>query len=169
MMASRSPSLDFMAVLQEHQAMVYSLALHFLRNPDLAQEIAQDVFLQLHRSLPVLKSEAHVVFWLRQVTCRRCIDSIRRAKARPEIGLDEAREPSSPPMNADPLLSERLRKLVASLPGNLRMAVVLRYQEDMEPEEIAEVLGLSTRAVRDHLRKGLELLRRKAGLYLGEV
>jgi RNA polymerase sigma-70 factor, ECF subfamily len=160
---------DFPALVQEHQSMVYSLALHFLRDPDAAQELSQEVFLQLHRKMGALESSAHVLFWLRRVTCHRCIDSIRRAKARPELSMEDAPEPASAPSVGDPLLRGRLQKLVASLPPDLRAVIVLRYQEDLEPAEIAEVLDLPLRTVRDHLRKGLELLRRKAEIYLGEV
>ena len=148
--------------------MVYSLALHFVRNPAAAEDISQEVFLRLHRNLGGLKSDSHVLFWLRQVTCRHAIDGLRK-KSHSEISLEEAREPSAAPSVDDPLLSQRLNRLVGSLPENLRMAVVLRYQEDLDPEEIARVMDLPLRTVRDHLHKGLALLRQKAGRYLGEV
>jgi RNA polymerase sigma-70 factor (ECF subfamily) len=168
-MAEPAAKADFTALLREHQSMVYSLAMHFLRDPDAAQELSQEVFLQLHRNMAGLESGAHVQFWLRRVTCHRCIDTIRRAKARPELSMEDAPEPASPPSVGDPLLSGRLQRLVASLPAGLRAVIVLRYQEDLEPAEIAEVLDLPLRLVRDHLRKGLELLRRKAEHYLGEA
>jgi RNA polymerase sigma-70 factor (ECF subfamily) len=167
--AAAAPAWDFASVVRQHQSMVYSLALHFLRDPSAAEEVTQEVFLRLHRNLHGLKSDAHLVFWLRQVASRHCIDNIRRSKARPEVSLEDAREPSVAAVNGDPLLSDRLRRLVASLPADLRIVVVLRYQEDLEPDEIAEVLDLPLGTVRDHLRKGLDLLRRKAGPYLGEV
>lgn len=159
---------DFAGLVREHQSMVYSLALHFVRDPAAAEDIAQDVFLRLHRNLGGLKSEAHVLFWLRQVTSRRAIDGLRR-KSRAEISLEETCEPAAPPAADDPMLSQRLSRLVGSLPENLRMAVVLRYQEDLEPEEIASILGLPLRTARDHIQRGLALLRLKAARYLGEV
>ncbi len=168
-MAAPIAKPDFSALVHQHQSMVYSLAMHFLRNPEAAQELAQEVFLQLHRNLEGLESEAHVVFWLRRVTCHRSIDRIRRAKVRPEYSIEDAPEPASAPQVGDPLLAGRLQKLVASLPPDLRAVVVLRYQEDLDPAEIAEVLEIPLRTVRDHLRKGLDLLRRKAARYLGEV
>ena len=92
-----------------------------------------------------------------------------RRKSRTEIGLEDVREPSTAPAAGDPLLTERLNRLVASLPEKLRATVVLRYQEDLDPEEIARVLDVPLRTVRDHLQKGLALLRQKAAHYLGEV
>ena len=148
--------------------MVYSLALHYVREPSAAEDIAQEVFLRLHRNLGGLKSGSHALFWLRQVTCRHAIDGLRK-KSHGEISLEETREPATPPSVDDPMLSQRLNRLVGSLPENLRMAVVLRYQEDLEPEEIARILDLPPRTVRDHLQRGLTLLRLKAGRYLGEV
>lgn len=148
--------------------MVYSLALHFVRDPSAAEDIAQEVFLRLHRHMAGLKSDSHALFWLRQVTCRHAIDGLRK-KSHGELSLDEAREPATAPAVDDPWLSQRLNRLVGSLPENLRMAVVLRYQEDLDPEEIARVLDLPPRTVRDHLQKGMALLRQKASRYLGEV
>jgi len=159
---------DFDDLLREHQSMVYSLALHMLRDPSAAEELAQEVFVQLHRSLSGLKTDAHVVHWLRKVTCHRSIDRIRKSKSHPEIDLDRAPEPVVPCCQDDPLLSRRIRRLVASLPEDLRTVVVLRYQEELEPAEIAEILNQPLRKVKSHLHKGLALLREKARRFLGE-
>ena len=67
----------FAQIVREHQAMVYSLACHFLRDHSLAEELAQEVFLQLYRSLSSIKSDAHLRFWLRKVSTNRCIDCSR--------------------------------------------------------------------------------------------
>lgn len=158
---------DFAGLVREHQSMVYSLALHVLRDPAAAEDAAQDVFLRLHRNLGELESDTHALFWLRQVTCRRAIDGLRR-KSRSEVCLEDVREPSTAPYRGDPLLAGRLSRLVASLPGKLRVAVVLRYQEDLDPEDIARVLDMPLRTVREHLHKGLALLRQKAASYIGE-
>ena len=120
-----------------HQSMVFSIAWHFLRDQSAAEELAQDVFLQLHRSWASMKSAEHIVFWLRKVTSNRCIDVVRRRKLRHETSLEEAAEPTSLERIQDPLLSAYLGRMVASLPEKQRMLVVLRYQEGMELEEIA--------------------------------
>ncbi|HSW50172.1 MAG TPA: sigma-70 family RNA polymerase sigma factor [Bryobacteraceae bacterium] len=160
---------EFADLVREHQSMVYSLSLHILRDPPAAEELAQEVFLQLHRSISSLQTDAHVVNWLRKVTCHRAIDRIRRSKSHPEIQLDGAPEPAVPGYQHDPLLSERVRRLVASLPPDLRAVVVLRYQEELEPAEIAGLLNQPVRKVKAHLHKGLALLREKAKRFLGEM
>jgi RNA polymerase sigma-70 factor (ECF subfamily) len=69
---------DFAEIMRRHQSMVFSIALHFLADPPAAEELAQDVFMQLHAKLSTLKSPEHMVFWLRKVTSHRCIDRMRR-------------------------------------------------------------------------------------------
>jgi len=65
-------------------------------------------------------------------------------------------------------LQASLRKLVASLPDEARMIIVLRYQEEMEPQEIAETLGMPIATVKSRLRRSLVLLRGKALRLMGE-
>jgi RNA polymerase sigma-70 factor (ECF subfamily) len=61
----------------------------------------------------------------------------------------------------DPLLSRQIRQLVASLPETPRAVIVMRYQEDMTPEEIAAALSMPVATVKSHLRRTLQLLREK--------
>lgn len=158
---------EFADLVRAHQAMVFSIAYHFVHDRAVAEELAQDVFLQLHRALPSLQSEPHVTAWLRKVTSHRCIDHARRQ--RPEVSLDEAPPLVSDPPQGDPLLSLRLRRMVASLPPNARIVVVLRYQEDLGPDEIAQVLGWRVNTVKSQLRRSLAMLREKLGRELGDV
>ncbi len=164
-MAAELP--EFGELVRVHQGMVFSIAYHFVHDRGVAEELAQDVFLQLHRALPSLQSEAHVVAWLRKVTSHRCIDYARRQ--RPEVSLEEAPPLVSDPPPGDPLLSAHLRRLVASLPPNARMVVELRYQEDMGPEEIAQALGWRVNTVKSQLHRSLAMLREKLGRDLGDV
>src|ERR1700692_1625316 len=83
----------FAEVGREHQAMVFSMSCRYLRNRALAEEIAQDVFLQLYRKLPALESPEHVLHWLRWVTAHRLIDHSRHEKRRPQSPLEDAPEP----------------------------------------------------------------------------
>jgi RNA polymerase sigma-70 factor (ECF subfamily) len=153
---------DFAALVREHQSMVFSLAHHFLRDRAAAEVLAQDVFLQLYRHLDDMQSPEHVVFWLRRVTANRCISEARRRQRRPEVPLEDAAEPEAPNLAGDPLADERLRRMVASLPEKSRMVVVLRYQEDLDPEDIARVLDMSVNTVKSQLQRALVMLRQKA-------
>jgi RNA polymerase sigma-70 factor (ECF subfamily) len=158
----------FADLVRQHQGMVFSIAWHYLRDRPLAEELAQDVFLQLHQHLAELQSPAHVAFWLKKVACHRAIDCARRRKLRPQVSLDDVPEPSTPAAPGDPLLTGMLGRLIASLPEKQRMVVILRYQEDMDPAEIAAVLNEPVRTVKSHLQRSLALLRQKLGRRMGE-
>jgi RNA polymerase sigma-70 factor (ECF subfamily) len=123
--------------------------------------------LQLYRALPSIKSRDHVTAWLYKVTGHRCIDYARRRRR--DIAIDEIPEPAAATAEGDPLLARRLRRVVASLPPKARIVVVLRYQEDLEPEEIARVLGWRLNTVKSRLQRSLKLLRAKLDGVFGEL
>jgi RNA polymerase sigma-70 factor (ECF subfamily) len=158
---------SFAEAVDTHKAMVFSIGWHFLRDRVAAEELAQDVFLQLYRNWDGMKSGNHVAFWLRKVTSHRAIDLMRRRKTRPEMSLEEAAEPTVLERMQDSLLSSYLERMVASLPEKQRMAIVLRYQEDMDLGEIAKVLGMNVNSVKTLISRGLELLRAKTSRTLG--
>ncbi len=164
------------ALLAKHQSMVFSIALRITGNRELAEEVAQDVFLELHRSLRTsrqignvgdmsggqssFQSEDHARFWLRKVATHRAIDAVRH-RARIRETSDDVSELPVESAVADPLLAQRLRQLVAGLPGKMRAVIVLRYQEDLMPEEIAQTLSMPVATVKSNLYRGLEILRQK--------
>jgi len=153
---------ELAGLVRQHQAMVFSIACHFLRDRSLAEEVAQEVFLSLHRNLGRIESDAHATSWLRKVAVQRSIDAGRRRRRRPQVALEDIPEPAADGAAApDPLLGATLRRLVASLPETPRMIVVLRYQEDLEPSEIAEMLKMPVATVKSHLQRSLALLREK--------
>lgn len=153
--------IDFDAAMQEHRSMVFSVAYHFLHDRDQAEEVAQDVFLSLHKNLHEIESPSHAAHWLRRVAVQRSIDASRRRMRRPVVALENVKEPSVKPAAGDPLLGELLRKLIVSLPETQRMVVILRYQEDLDPTEIAAVMGIPIGTVKSHLQRSLALLREK--------
>lgn len=148
-------------LVHEHQRMVFGLAYHFVHDRDLAEELAQDVFLSLYRNIKSIESEAHLVNWLRKVTSHRCLDQVRRGKFRSHLNIDDVQEPFHVPRMGDVILEKKVRNLVASLPEKARMVVILRYQEDLDPLEIAETLDMPVNTVKSHLRRSIEALRGK--------
>jgi RNA polymerase sigma-70 factor, ECF subfamily len=156
-------ALEFGALVREHQSMVFSVAYHFLHDRQAAEEVAQEVFLALHRNMGELQSAAHAAFWLRKVAVQRAIDEGRRRKRRPQVALDSVAEPAARGEGAvrDPMLGETLRRLVASLPETPRAVMILRYQEDLDPSEIATTLQMPIGTVKSHLQRSLALLREK--------
>jgi RNA polymerase sigma-70 factor, ECF subfamily len=160
---------EFERLLEEHQSMVFSLALRMTGDRGLAEEIAQDVFLELDRNLGKIESPLHACHWLRRVAMSRSADALRRRRVR---GMDlwveieeqhgaRAEERGSP-------LATRLETLLATLPEAQRAALILRYQEDLTPEEIAATLDAPLATVKSQLQRGLKLLRAKAAPHLKE-
>lgn len=144
--------------------MVFSIALHVLGRRDLAEELAQEVFTQLYQHMRSIQSSAHLKFWLRKVAAHRAIDCARREANARWVSLDRIDEPmerSQCAIEEDPFAKQRLQRLLASLPPNARMLVVLRYQEEMEPREIAEILDMPVNTVKSSLQRSLALLRAK--------
>jgi RNA polymerase sigma-70 factor (ECF subfamily) len=171
MMADQQPVLParqlFADAVKRNQSMVFSIAYHFLRDWTAAEEVAQDSFLQLYRNYEQLESDAHVTFWLRRVVSNRCVDYARRRVRQPTVALDDAPEPSAVAEHGDPLLNRKLRQLVASLPEKPRIVMVLRYQEDLMPEEISKILDMPVRTVKSHLQRSLAMLREKVERSMG--
>ncbi|MGD0362275.1 MAG: sigma-70 family RNA polymerase sigma factor [Bryobacteraceae bacterium] len=172
-MPRRAPAaasgMEFSGLVRQHQAMVFSIAWHMLRDRAVAEELAQDVFLSLHQHLAEMESPEHVLFWLRRVTGNRALDEARRRQRRPMVSLENAPEPVAVTATGDPLLGTALRKLVAALPEKARAIVVMRYQEDLDPTEIARVLGIPVGTVKSQLQRALALLREKLSRSLGEI
>jgi RNA polymerase sigma-70 factor, ECF subfamily len=153
--------------MREHQSMVFSIARRIVRDPSLAEEVAQDVFLELYGQLPSLASQEHVVHWLRRVTVHRSIDQARRRLRRPQdhaavsFAAPGVAEPAAAQQETDPWLTDRVRQMIASLPIVPRTVIVLRYQEDLMPEEIAALLAMPVATVKSHLQRALKVLRAK--------
>jgi len=162
-LAQAGDAAAFEAIVQEHQTMVFSLAYHFAGNAATAEDLAQDVFFELSRRLTRIESPAHLLFWLRRVTTNRCIDWLRRAP-RLEGSSAEMPERAAADGFRDVLLESRLRALIGELPGNARAVMVLRYQEDLEPSEIAAALEMPLNTVKSHLRRSVDSMRAQLGL-----
>jgi RNA polymerase sigma-70 factor (ECF subfamily) len=161
----------FREIVERHQARVFSIAFRIIGDSGAAEEIAQDVFLELHRNLSRLESEQHIVAWLRRVTCHRATDALRRRAVRTDIGALEFHEQMStaPLRQQSPSsLLNRVEQLLLTLPPAQRSVMLLRYQEDLEAEEIAEMLVMPVATVKSHIQRALKTLRAKAERTLKE-
>ncbi len=159
--ASKDHLPEFTEIVHTHQAMVFSLAKHYLHDRGLAEELTQEVFLLLYQNLTTIQSRAHLTFWLRKVTSHRCIDYVRRRKLWPQVSLDDVAEPIAEVPATDVLFERKLQRCMAALPEKPRMIVILRYLEDLEPAEIAKLMGMPVNTVKSHLQRSLAILREK--------
>jgi RNA polymerase sigma-70 factor (ECF subfamily) len=152
----------FADIVRRHQAAIFSIGYRMLGRRDAAEDLAQDVFLQLYRKLDSIESLEHLGFWLRRVAANLAIDRLRRA---PYAGtyeldgeaLDVAAEPG--PATPDHLMTRALAKLLGELAPAPRAVMVLRYQEDRDVAEIAAALDMPVNTVKSHIKRSLTALR----------
>jgi RNA polymerase sigma-70 factor, ECF subfamily len=157
--ARRGERAALTQLVEAHQRSVYSLALRMLGTRDLAEDLTQEVFMQMNGNLSTIDSNRHLGFWLRQVTTNRAIDQLRRRARVQMTCLDEETQLFSAEETSDPLLQRHLRALLADLSAPARAVLLLRYQEDLDPVEIARTLGMPLNTVKSHLKRSLENMR----------
>ncbi len=159
----------FAAIVARHESMVYSLAYNFFQDRTLAQDIAQEAYLELFRNLAKLESDVHLSNWLRQTVTRKCIDYKRRQKHRRYRPLEEIREPGFSDVRRDPILAGVLGQKIAVLPEKMRMVLILRFQEDLKLSEIADATGIPLNTVKTLLHRSLKKLKSKVARFETEV
>ncbi len=149
---------------------VYGLAFRMLGDRDAAEDTVQEVFLRLHRAAATLDTERDPRPWLRTITANLCRDywrSFGAKVARQSISID-ADPDTAPPLasdgptpEAETLAGERadlVQQALDELPDQLREIVVLRDYEGLAHEEIAEIVGASSAAVRKRYSRALSRL-----------
>jgi RNA polymerase sigma-70 factor (ECF subfamily) len=168
-LAVKGDTSAFAEIVRHRQAMVFSICWHYLQDRSLAEDVAQEVFLELYQKLATLESADHVTYWLRRVTVNRCIDHGRRKKSRKEHAMDEVPEPAAVIAENDPLVLKKLQQTLELLPEKQRMVVILRYQEGLDLAEIGELMKMPVNTVKSTLHRTLEDLRKKMTRKLGEI
>jgi RNA polymerase sigma-70 factor (ECF subfamily) len=153
----------FRQIVEQCQARVFTTALRLTGQSADAEELAQDVFVQLHAALAQITDAAHLEKWLLRAVYHRSIDSLRQRKRQghhvPLEVLGEVPQGQAPDSGADPIAVARLDHLLLQLQPDARAVVLLRYQDDLDPVDIAEVLEMPVNTVKSHLRRSLEWLR----------
>lgn len=159
----------FRSLVERHHAAVCALARWKLRDALLAEEIAQEAFLRLFRSLRGLRFDASLGTWLSRVTLNLCNDHLRRmqreSRSRTQSFGENSPEPVQPSTQLNPeasLLAREaeasLRDALARLPEELREVVLLRYASELSYSEIAGTLGWPLGTVCTRLARAVKLL-----------
>lgn len=157
-----------MALYERYGAMVYSLCLRVLRQPGLAEEVTQDVFLKLWRQPERWDpSLGQFSSWLLTISRNAAIDRLRREgrQAPAEWGmLEESQEPAASTVlfgaeQATWLDGQLLRKLLLRLPPEQRRLIELAFFEGYSHSELAAALHLPLGTVKTRLRTGMQKLR----------
>ena len=156
----------FELLLPRYRDRVYRLALSILRDPAAAEDVAQDVFLRLWRSLGGYNGSAALSTWIYAITRNTAISALR--KRRPHVSLDESDDGDSPALQLaapeqDDSATASVERLLDKLPERYRRAVALFYMEDQSYEQTAAALGLPLGTVKALLHRARKRLIALAG------
>ena len=165
----------FRLLVERHQGLVIATIARMIGMSD-AEDLAQQVFLNVWKSAPRWRPEARFTTWLMTIAKRLVFnESRRRSRARliPQSRDPDEKKPDHPDGTPGPdqqilekELHEAIEQALAFLPEKERLAVILRRYENMPYEEIATVLAMSLPAVKSLLFRARNTLREKLGPYL---
>jgi RNA polymerase sigma-70 factor (ECF subfamily) len=177
----RGDTAAFTELVEKYKHPVMNLAYRTLHDATEAEDLAQNVFVQVFKSAARYQSTAKFSTWLFTIARNLCLNEIRRRSRHPAESLDaphpeqedqplqqfEDKKTFSPP---DSLLqgelAQNIDRALADLPENQRSAILLCRQEDLSYEEIAEVLGCSVSATKSLIHRGRETLKERLKAYL---
>lgn len=163
---------DFRQLVETYASRIYNIALRMCKNPADAEDITQEVFIKLHRSLESFKGNSAFSTFLYRVTANTCLDFLRKQKKLTIVPLyrervDERLETVIPDDGESPEeAAERkeLRRVVLRgldrLPKDQRIVLILRDLEGLTYTEISEALGLSEGTVKSRICRAREKLRK---------
>jgi RNA polymerase sigma-70 factor (ECF subfamily) len=154
----------FEAIVQRWQHRLVSLAWRFCRDRATAEDMAQEVFVKVFRSLASFRGDSAFSTWLIAIAVNT-FRSRLRAAGQPLLSLDPDRLFATAPGPLRGLeerqRAEALRRAVLTLPGRYRDAIVVYYFEEKDLAESARVLGVAEGTLKAQLHRGRELLRRR--------
>ena len=153
-----------------YQHRVFGVAHRMLGNAAEAEEIAQEVFLRVHRSIGKFRGEARLSTWLYAITSRLCLNRLasgdRRLRRDDADALERAGEGDATLRLEQSEVESALRDAIAGLPEERRIVVVLRDLEGLPYEEIARALDLELGTVRSRLHRARMDLKAKLERFL---
>lgn len=160
----------FEELVKAYQHRVFGVAVRMLGNAAEAEEIAQEVFLRVHRSVGEFRGEAKLSTWLYAITSRLCLNRLAAGERRHRRAGEEALADLPAGETGGGLerneVEVALRQAIAALPEERRMVVVLRDIEGLSYEEIAKALDLEPGTVRSRLHRARMDLKAKLERFL---
>jgi RNA polymerase sigma-70 factor (ECF subfamily) len=167
--AAGGDSSAFQALVERHRSMVYRVAYQFAGNHHDAEDIAQEVFIKVYRSLGRFRQDSQLTSWMYRIVMNACIDHRRRhrpAVAAPFGEEAEQRMLNTPEDMPGPEerayageLGQVLESEIGRLPNGQRVVFIMRHHQGMKLCEIAEALGLAEGTVKRQLHAAVHRLR----------
>ncbi|MFL6279034.1 MAG: RNA polymerase sigma factor [Vicinamibacterales bacterium] len=159
----------FQALVERHRTMVYRVAYQFAGNHHDAEDIAQEVFIKIYRSLDRFRRDAQLTSWIYRIVMNACIDHRRRSRmnaAAPAGDEAEYRMLNAPEETPGPEdrayageIGEVLQLEIGRLPKGQRIVFVMRHYHGMKLGEIADALGLAEGTIKRQLHAAVHRLR----------
>ena len=150
----------FELLLECYQHKVFRLAWSLLGDESAAEEMAQEVFIQIWKGLPFYRGGASISTWIYAITRNRSLT--RRKKLYKEETLP-LQEPSPRSPRPERAAAMDARELLAELPPQYRQAVILFYLEEKSYEEVSALLGLPVGTVKTYLHRARKQLAQSMG------
>jgi RNA polymerase sigma-70 factor (ECF subfamily) len=152
----------FQELVDGYKNLVYALIARTVQDRTRAEDLAQDVFLRIHRGLPYFRGEARLSTWIYRIVANVCVQDTTRPAT---VSLDDERAAPAVPSAADRQfgdfeLRDRLEKAIARLPTNSRLLVAAHYLDGVRYEDLAEAFGLPLGTVKTQLYRAKQQLRR---------
>jgi RNA polymerase sigma-70 factor (ECF subfamily) len=152
----------FQELVDRYKDLVFALIARTVQDRSRAEDLAQDVFLRIHRGLPYFRGEARLSTWIYRIVANAVMQDHGRA---PKMATfdDERRAQAasaSDPQFNDFEVRDRLEKAIARLPANYRLLVAAHYLRGVQYEELAEALQLPLGTVKTQLYRAKQQLRR---------
>ena len=164
-------------IVRQYRRKVFNVAYKFVGKHDEAEDLTQDIFLKIFKSLETFDRRANFQTWLSSVSRNLCIDhyrSVRKEREMVDRGVDASElSPVSTEVGPVAALEQRdrvdlLREALAALPESLRTAVLLRDIQELSYQEIADRLRLPEGTVKSRINRGRTELARQIRKMRGE-
>jgi RNA polymerase sigma-70 factor (ECF subfamily) len=133
------------ALYDRHAARVHRLAYRVCGDPDLAEDLTQDVFVKVFRSLGQFRGDSAFSTWVHRIAVTVSLNAMRKVKRlrEREADLDEAHQHVFEPDAIDPDVRARLAAAIEALPDGVRIALVMHALEGYTHAEIGQALGIA--------------------------
>jgi RNA polymerase sigma-70 factor, ECF subfamily len=151
--------IAFSELVDRYKNLVYAIVARMVTDRTQADDLAQEVFLKVHRGLPYFRGEARLSTWIYRIVLNVCTQA--RGRRRAEVtGVEPLQEPGGTDASfADFELRERLEKAIAQLPENYRLLISAHYLDGVQYESLAEALNIPIGTIKTHLYRAKRRLR----------
>jgi len=170
--SSKGDMAAFEEVYNRHHRRVYAICLRMLKNANEAEDLTQDVFIQLHRKIGSFRGDSAFTTWLHRLTVNQVLMHFRKRTVKMEKVTDEGETPvqivkgSEKPSRMPVVDKIAIENAIKELPNGYRNVFILHDIEGFEHEEVARILGCSVGTSKSQLHKARlklrKLLQRKA-------